>query len=169
MITAKATAVVLNHHYRDRHRHPVPVPSTRSPGLFSPPTATPVLIPAKKKKAYRIILCSASSIKRYTPVRYVRSSSSFSSFFISSLFFFFWCCKEGVGYDYEKFDRVLRVVSLGIFSTPAPILVADDLRSQLNKAYYGKKFMHKPHLDRFTDTASVFDWVYTNHASCTFR
>lgn len=44
-------------------------------------------------------------------------------------------------------------------------LIADDLRPQLNKAY-GKTFMHTPHLDRFTDTALVFDWAYTNHGIC---
>jgi arylsulfatase A-like enzyme len=44
-------------------------------------------------------------------------------------------------------------------------LVADDLRPQLNKAY-GKTFMKTPNIDKFTDTALVFDWAYTNFAIC---
>jgi arylsulfatase A-like enzyme len=44
-------------------------------------------------------------------------------------------------------------------------LIADDLRPQLNKAY-GKRFMHTPNIDKFTDSALVFDWAYTNFAIC---
>jgi len=44
-------------------------------------------------------------------------------------------------------------------------LIADDLRPQLNKAY-GKTFMHTPNLDKFTESALVFDWAYTNMAIC---
>ena len=45
------------------------------------------------------------------------------------------------------------------------MLIADDLRPQLKKAY-GKTFMHTPNIDAFTDTALTFDWAYTNMAIC---
>ena len=96
MATAKATSVVLNHNYRNTITRIIL--NTRSD------TSTDS---RQEKKRYRIIVCSASSIKRYLlyDIYDVRRL-----LFLISCFFFFWCCTEGVGYDYEKFDRIFRAV-----------------------------------------------------------
>ena len=45
------------------------------------------------------------------------------------------------------------------------MLVADDLRPQLNKAY-GQSQMVTPHLDKLAASSLVFDRAYTNFAIC---
>ena len=45
------------------------------------------------------------------------------------------------------------------------LLVADDLRPQLNKAY-GQSQMVTPNLDKLAESSLVFDRAYTNFAIC---